>query len=95
MFAEKQKLVADLEVYGAGHGGGAAQAPAVPAEAPAGQALSLISNLTSYQNILCSLLLMDSDVQKLLQKHLPQKLPLQRRKLLPPKKLRLLAGDSP
>ena len=38
---------------------------------------------------------MDSDVQKLLQKHLPQKLPLQLRKLLPPKKLRLLAGDSP
>ena len=36
---------------------------------------------------------MYSDVQKLLQKHLPQKLPLQRRKLLPPKKLRLLAGD--
>ena len=38
---------------------------------------------------------MNSDVQKLLQKHRPQKLPLQRRKLLPPKKLRLLAGDSP
>ena len=36
---------------------------------------------------------MNSDVQKLLQKHPPQKLPLQRRKLLPPKKLRLLAGD--
>ena len=36
---------------------------------------------------------MDSDVQKLLQKHRPQKLPLQRRKLLPPKKLRFLAGD--
>merc|ERR1712107_639979 len=35
MFAEKQKLVADLEVYGAGHGGGAAPAPAAPAEAPA------------------------------------------------------------
>merc|ERR1711972_672416 len=31
MFAEKQKLVADLEVYGAGHGGGAAPAPAAPA----------------------------------------------------------------
>ena len=45
MFAEKQKLVADLEVYGAGHGGGAAPAPAAPAEAPAGQALSSISNL--------------------------------------------------
>ena len=38
---------------------------------------------------------MNSDVQKLLQKHRPQKLPLQRRKLLPPKKLRLLAGDFP
>merc|ERR1712107_940095 len=34
-------------------------------------------------------------LQKLLQKHRPQKLPLQRRKLLLPKKLRLLAGDSP
>ena len=32
MFAEKQKLVADLEAYGAGHGGGAASAPAAPAE---------------------------------------------------------------
>ena len=36
MFAEKQKLVADLEAYGAGHGGGAPPAPAAPAEAPAG-----------------------------------------------------------
>merc|ERR1712203_400299 len=35
MFAEKQKLVADLEAYGAGHGGGAPPAPAAPAEAPA------------------------------------------------------------
>ena len=43
MFAEKQKLVADLEVYGAGHGGGAAPAPAAPAEAPAGHDLSSIS----------------------------------------------------
>merc|ERR1719220_2759386 len=35
MFAEKQKLVADLEAYGAGHGGGAPPAPAeAPAEAP-------------------------------------------------------------
>merc|ERR1712032_777231 len=31
VFAEKQKLVADLEAYGAGHGGGAAPAPAAPA----------------------------------------------------------------
>ena len=36
MFSEKQKLVADLEAYGAGHGGGAAPAAAAPAEAPAG-----------------------------------------------------------
>merc|ERR1712055_545829 len=35
MFAEKQKLVADLEAYGAGHGGGAAPTPAAPVEAPA------------------------------------------------------------
>merc|ERR1712012_1381780 len=34
-------------------------------------------------------------LQKPLQKHPPQKLPLQRRKLLLPKKQRLLAGDSP
>jgi len=35
MFAEKQKLVADLEVYGAGGAGGAAlEAEAAPAEAP-------------------------------------------------------------
>ena len=38
---------------------------------------------------------MESDVQKLLQKHPPQKLLLQLRKLLPPKKLGLLARDSP
>ena len=31
MFAEKQKLVADLEAYGAGHGGGAPPAPAAAA----------------------------------------------------------------
>lgn len=35
MFAEKQKLVADLEVYGAGGAGGAApEAEAAPVEAP-------------------------------------------------------------
>ena len=44
MFAEKQKLVADLEAYGAGHGGGAAPAPAAPAEAPAGPALNIMSS---------------------------------------------------
>merc|ERR1740116_135287 len=38
MFAEKQKLVAGLEAYGAGHGGGAAPAPAAPAQAPAAEA---------------------------------------------------------
>ena len=47
MFAEKQKLVADLEAYGAGHGGGAAPAPAAPAEAPAGPAFNIMSDQRS------------------------------------------------
>lgn len=37
MFAEKQKLVADLEIYGAGKQGpgGSEEAPAAPSEAEA------------------------------------------------------------
>ena len=54
MFAEKQKLVADLEAYGAGHGGGAAPAPAAPVETPAGPAFNIMSDQCSENVPWCS-----------------------------------------